>query len=264
MKILSLVENTTNCDLQVQHGLSLYIETYNHKILFDLGQEDTLFINASKRNINLTAIDTVIISHGHKDHGGALKDFLTINTQAKVYIQAKSFEPHYSIASGTKSFIGLDSSLIHHPQVILLNGNYQIDENLSLFTVTDTHRCHSIANDVLLNENGKDDFIHEQNLIIKDTYNVLIMGCGHTGIVNILEQAKTYNPKVCIGGFHLMIPRTQQTIPTQILDQIANYLQGYPNTQFYTCHCTGKEAYNYLASKLPNLHYFACGDHLEI
>lgn len=264
MKILSLVENTTKCDLEVKHGLSLYIETNTHKILFDVGPDETLFRNAKKRNINLADIDMVIISHGHHDHGGALKEFLNVNTKAKIYVQAKAFEPHYSMASGTKSSISLDASLMHHPQMVLLDGNYQIDENLFLFTVKDTHRCHSIANDVLLNNQGKDDFIHEQNLIIKDKCNVLIMGCGHTGIVNILEEAKAYHPKVCIGGFHLMIPRTHQTIPCEVLDEIATYLQGYPNMQFYTCHCTGEDAYAYLAKSLPNLSYFACGDYLEI
>lgn len=86
MKITSLVENISQCELKAKHGLSLYIETKEHKLLFDVGPDGTLFDNARKRGIDLAQIDTVIISHGHLDHAGALRDFLKLNTKAKVYI----------------------------------------------------------------------------------------------------------------------------------------------------------------------------------
>lgn len=54
MKIISLVENTTKSELKAKHGLSLYIETKKHKILFDLGPDKTLFENAVKRNIDIS------------------------------------------------------------------------------------------------------------------------------------------------------------------------------------------------------------------
>ena len=96
MKIISLVENRTKSDCKAKHGLSLYIETKTHKILFDLGSDDTLFDNAVRRNIDVSKVDTVIISHGHFDHGGALKKFLEVNSFAKIYVQKEAFEPHYS------------------------------------------------------------------------------------------------------------------------------------------------------------------------
>lgn len=70
MKITALVENKAKYGLKGKHGLSLYIETENHKILFDLGPDNTLFNNARIKGIDLSEIDTVIISHGHMDHGG--------------------------------------------------------------------------------------------------------------------------------------------------------------------------------------------------
>ena len=87
MKITALVENTTNQGWRTVHGLSLYIETPGHKILFDVGPDDTIFKNAERAGVDLAAVDTLIISHGHSDHGGALKKFLDINHRAKVYIQ---------------------------------------------------------------------------------------------------------------------------------------------------------------------------------
>lgn len=72
MKLQVLVENTSNSKTyHCVHGLSLYIETDRHKLLFDLGPGKVFFKNALKMNIDLRAVDTVVISHGHKDHGGA-------------------------------------------------------------------------------------------------------------------------------------------------------------------------------------------------
>lgn len=264
MKVTALVENTSKCDLKAEHGLSLYIETRRHKILFDLGPDRTLFENAKKRNIDLTKIDTVIISHGHLDHGGALRDFLKINSKAKVYVQRKAFEPHYTKVLFLKASVGINQTLASHPQVVLLDGDSQIDEELFLFTVKEIGKCYSPANDVLYDKNGKDRFSHEQNLIITENQSVLIMGCGHAGVVNIMDRAKSYQPKVCVGGFHLHNPISKKEISPEILNEIAQALSIYKNTQFYTCHCTGKKAFQYLSKQMPNLFYLSCGEEINI
>ena len=264
MKITALVENRSNCDLIPVHGLSLYIETERHKLLFDLGPDNTLLKNAEKRGIDLGQVDTVIISHGHFDHGGALAAFLEINHTAKVYIQRRAFEKHYSKSLGVvKVSVGLDRKLAEHPQVTLVDGEYRIDEELLLFTVSDTSRFRSTANDTLYDEQGPDGFAHEQDLLIFGERNVLVMGCGHCGIVNILERAKRYEPKVCIGGYHLMVPAAKRSVPEEILAGIAGELAGY-DMDFYTCHCTGEEAFQYLAERVPRTRYLACGDVLTI
>lgn len=264
MKITVLVENTSRCELKAKHGLSLYIETQRHKILFDLGPDRTLFDNAKKRNIDLAEIDTVIISHGHMDHGGALRDFLKIALHAKVYIQRKAFEPHYTKVLFLKFPVGIDKKLEAHPQIVLLDGDHRIDDELLLFTVNEAGECHSPANDALYDKNGRDDFSHEQDLIITEDQTVLILGCGHTGIVNIMNRAKSYQPKVCVGGFHLYDPVTKKSAPEALLDKIAEALKNCDNTRFYTCHCTGKKAFQYLSKQVPNLLYLSCGETIDI
>lgn len=264
MKITALVENKSSCELAAVHGLSLYIETERHKLLFDLGPDNTLLKNAEKRGIDLGQVDTVIISHGHSDHGGALAAFLKINHTAKVYIQRRAFEKHFSKSLGfIKVPIGLDRKLMDHPQVVLVDGEFQIDKELLLFTVSDTSRFRSTANDTLFDEQGPDGFAHEQDLLIFGERNVLVMGCGHCGVVNILERAKRYGPKVCIGGYHLMVPATKKAVPAEILAGIAGELAGY-DMDFYTCHCTGEEAFQYLAERVPRTKYLACGDVLTV
>lgn len=260
MKITALVENRSESDLKPVHGLALYIETQKHKILFDLGPDDTIFENAGKRGIALADVDTVILSHGHSDHGGALEHFLQVNKTAKIYVQKKAFEPHYSKAFFWKVSIGIEEKLQTHPQIVLLEGDYQIDNELCLFIVSQTDKCRSSANDQLYSEDGRDDFSHEQNLIIQESETVLIMGCGHAGIVNILEKAKDFHPKFCIGGYHLFSPFTKKTVSEALLYEIAEELLKYPDMRFYTCHCTGTKAYDYLRGKLKNMNYLSCGE----
>lgn len=264
MKITALVENETKCDLKSKHGLSLYIETKNHKILFDVGPDNTLFENAKARNVDLSAIDTVIISHGHMDHGGALNQFLHINSIAKIYIQRKAFEEHYSKFLFIKVNIGIDRKLEKHPQVILIDGDYRIDDELYLFTVSKTNEYHCDANNSLYTRNSKDDFSHEQNLIIQEQQTALVMGCGHTGIVNIMGKAEQYHPTLCVGGYHLFNPLTKKTVSKELLNEIVKELEKYSQTQFYTCHCTGAVAFNFLSQKLSNLFYLSCGETVEI
>ncbi|MFV0381204.1 MAG: MBL fold metallo-hydrolase, partial [Breznakia sp.] len=219
MKIIALVENTTKSELKAKHGLSLYIETLNHKILFDLGSDDTLFKNAKKRNIDISKVDVVVISHGHADHGGALDKFLAVNNTAKIYVQRKAFEPYYSKIAFFKIRIGLDASLKKSNQIVLVDGDYKIDDELILLTVSHKKRFYSPANNVLFGKDGKDDFSHEQNLIINEDVSSLIMGCGHSGVVNIMEKAKTYSPTLCVGGYHLFNPMSRKTVSTKLLDE---------------------------------------------
>lgn len=261
MKLIAMVENTAHPPLCAVHGLSLYIETEQHKILFDVGIGGALFENAKTLDIDLTQVDTVFISHGHNDHGEDLPAFLAINSTAKVYIQRTAFEGHYSLPSWTteKRDIGIDGSLVSHPQVILVEGDLKIDEELHIFQVDSTARLHSTANDTLYDEEGIDRWTHEQNLIItQGEKTALIMGCGHSGIANILDKAKGWNPSLCVGGFHLYNPTEKTTVADSLLDEIAQEMAQYP-IHYYTCHCTGEHAFQYLQHRLPKMDYLSAG-----
>ncbi len=83
--------------------MCFYIETNSHKILFDLGKNGLFIENAEKMGVNISDIDIVVISHGHIDHGGALKLFLEKNNSAKVYIRDNAFDKHYIKFLGTRN-----------------------------------------------------------------------------------------------------------------------------------------------------------------
>ena len=110
MRIVTLIENTScQASLCCEHGLSLYIETGKHRILFDAGQTGAFADNAEKLGIDLRTVDLAVLSHGHYDHGGGLKRFLEINHTAPVYLSRNAFGAYYN---GTQKYIGLDSAIV--------------------------------------------------------------------------------------------------------------------------------------------------------
>lgn len=255
MRITALVENTAAGGLRAVHGLSLHVETRQHRLLFDLGPDDTLFENARALGVSLEAVDTLILSHGHYDHGGALAAFLELNSQALVYAGQEAFEPHFGLIGAQRLPIGLDPALKAHPRVRLVPDDFQIDGELRLFSAHGGRRCLSPANGNLYGENGLDSFPHERHLLIRENTSALLMGCGHQGLLNILDKAPE-KPALCVGGYHLQMP----DMPEAAVACLAEGLRAYPDTDFYTCHCTGLEAFRALAEKVPRMRYLAGGE----
>ena len=112
-----------------------------------------------------------------------------------------------------------------------------------------------------------DTFAHEQNLIIeKDGKTLLVTGCAHNGIINILEhfqKIKGRMPDYVIGGFHLS-SRSGGNEDSDMIDRIGKYLMA-TKAKFYTCHCTGIEAYERLRSVMSNsIDYLSAGSEITI
>lgn len=258
MKITALMENITEKEnIFSEHGLSLYIEASDHKILFDMGQTEFFYKNATELNIDISLVDIAVLSHGHYDHGGGLKKFLEVNKDAKVYISPLAFLPYYN---GKGKYIGLDVSLKDESRFIYVENEKIIDTSLSVFTKNHMERPNFIGHFGLTKkEEGKyipDEFEHEQYLLIEENgRKILISGCSHKGIIDIVNWFK---PDILVGGFHI-----SKITDTKKLDEIAEALSNH-STKYYTCHCTGVEQYNYLKSKMEGLEYLSSGKTIEI
>lgn len=288
MFIKGLVENTTvNENLGTEHGLSIYIETKNHKILFDLGASSLFIENAKKLGIDLAEVDTVIISHGHADHGGGLKYFLEINKKALIYLNKDAFTKHYSLrANNVRHDISLDENLksaVFDQEIVDSNGNslaaksrfvftdnlFKIDDELTLFSGVSGEKYWPKTNSNLYGADLKpDQFKDEQNLIISEkSKKILFSGCSHNGIINIIEkfeQLEHTHADVTIGGFHLSSPGLGITEDERVIKIIAKELD-FRGMKYYTCHCTGLEVYKKLKDILgDNLEYLAAGTVIEI
>lgn len=258
IKITVLVEDTKNENLPSAHGLSLYIETPESKILFDMGQDELFWKNAETLGIDLSAVDTAVISHGHYDHGGGLSAFLNNNKNGKVYIRENAFGDYYSTSRGEVRYIGLDKQLKANDRLILTApGITQISSNLILFSNVESKELCPNSNSVLWKktENGlvNDNFEHEQNLIIKSGNRfILVGGCAHNGIINIEKKAREimgFAPDFTISGFHMSIPGSGRSEKSDFVQQAANRLSK-SKTIRYTCHCTGSASYEILKQVL--------------
>ncbi|WP_296561709.1 MBL fold metallo-hydrolase [uncultured Acetobacterium sp.] len=273
MKIVTLAENTSvSEEFRSEHGLSLYIETETHKLLFDVGASSLFAENAEKLGVDLSEVDTLIISHGHYDHGGGLKTFMEINDKAAIYLNGQAFENHFSKRANGQAYIGLDQELFCNPRFIFLANDFVIDDELCIFANVQGQRCRSTANaDLLMEKDGQlmaDDFCHEQNLIIREKNQlVLVAGCAHRGIVNILDHmAINYDlqPTVVIGGFHLYNRSQKKPEAKELIEEIGNALKK-TEAVYYTCHCTGKEPYQILRTMLgEQVNYLATGSRVSL
>ena len=135
MRIINLVENEPgNSGCEAAHGLSFYGETKNHKLLFDSSPSDIVIRNAKMLGVDLTAVDTVILSHGHYDHSGGILPFVELNTKAKIYMQQNAGGDYYAFDGEEQGFryIGIDKKILLLPQVQLLKGDTKIDDELHL------------------------------------------------------------------------------------------------------------------------------------
>ena len=249
MKLTVLSENTSVSEsLESEHGLSIYIETTGHHILFDTGAGCIFKRNAEKLGVDLATVDLLVISHGHYDHGGGLRTFLEVNSRAKIFIHKQAFEAHYSKRPEGVASIGLDETLLPNERFVFCGDQAVIDENIEIFSRVKAKRLFPSCNAMLLMKRGDefvpDDFAHEQNLVIQqDGKTMLIAGCAHKGIVNIVDACKDrlgQYPDYFVGGFHLTGQRGNQSETPDVVDAIGEYLASMP-ARYYTCHCTGKE-----------------------
>ena len=251
MKLITLIENTTCANnLACEHGLSLYLETGDHKILFDMGQSGAFADNAEKLGVDLSRVDFALLSHGHYDHGGGISRFLEINSSAPIYVNQYAFQPHFN---ATGKDIGLDPGL-PKDRIRFVEESLSLSPGITLQTVpfppTDTAGM-TVCN------GQPEDFRHEQYLLLEEAgKRILISGCSHKGIVAIAEH---FRPDILVGGFHFM-----KTTDEDILHNAAQRLLALDCT-YYTGHCTGETQFDFLKTILGDrLHAISTGSHPEL
>ena len=252
MIIKTLLENEALSDeFLTEHGLSLYIETKERKIVFDTGATNKFIMNAKTLDVNLRLADMAILSHGHYDHGGGLLDFLDMNKDAYVYVQKGAFKGHGSLEENEEiTDAGLDIEIKENERVKIVEEDIFFDDDLILFSHIKGKELVPRGNDTLLMKTEdkweKDDFEHEQNLIIREGRNrVIIVGCSHKGIVNILNAAQEISDLPIthvLGGFHLYDLDLNSIEDMEFLKDVADRLLE-SNAIFYTGHCTGRDQY---------------------
>ncbi len=274
MKIVTLLENTSNRPgLAAARGLSLYVETAARKVLFDMGPDATFLENARTLGVDLSAVDTAVLSHGHSDHGGGLAAFCALNDKAKIYLRRQALGAYYAVLPGQEpNYIGLPETKALAERFVFTGDREARGGGLTLFSGVEDHQSLRAVAPKLQERTGEgfrpDGFAHEQHLLVEEGGKAaLLMGCGHLGIVNTLraaEQRLGRRPDVVFGGFHLfeLVPDSEEA--TRLIAATAEIL-AEGNTVYYTGHCTGDWAYARLHEVLgERLRPMDCGASAEL
>ena len=256
MKIITLMEDkAASGEFCAERGLSQYIETEHHKILFDMGPSGSFVENAAKLGVDLGEVDIAVLSHGHSDHGGGLKTFCTVNGKAVVYARAEAFEKYYAVLPGKEpNYIGLEDGLEPLSDRIkaTVPGQKLDDELTFLGEVANTFAWTPFVPKLQRKTAEgfvQDEYRHEQHLLVEsEGKTALFAGCAHGGIVNIVRAAEETlgkRPDVVFAGFHLfeLDPNDPQSMEN--LTAVAEELSR-GDTVYYAGHCTGDWAFEVL------------------
>ena len=264
MKWTVLVDNRTNDSaLATEHGLSILLETEEHRILLDTGASDMFIRNAECLGVDLSTVDHVFISHGHSDHAGGLPYFLEINKTAKTIVSPEAISGKFYSRRRYLHSITAEWPVVDSDRLLLVNETCTIADGIHVIAhIPKTHPI-SKANQNLyvLNANGDfihDDFRHELALYVDG---LLFTGCAHSGLENILA-ACPYPVKTVVGGFHLLDNYETKEELLALAHRLSIY---YPHTQFYTSHCTGDSVFMVMQSVMTDqMHAFSCGTIVEL
>lgn len=272
MKIITLIENTAgNTGLLCEHGLSVYIETGKHKVLVDAGASAQVLENAKALGVDLTQVDTLVLSHGHYDHSGGILPFAELNPSAEIYMQNSAVLEYVSTSHGNEHYIGIDQKILELPKLKLFTMEegeiFKIDEELQIFSGITGKRLSPNGNKTLFQRiNGemiRDSFVHEECLaVFAEGKKLLFSGCAHNGIVNILDRYQELygcDPDYVFSGFHMMKDDEYNEDDISIIRGTAEELKK-KHTVYYSGHCTSQAGFDLLKEILGDqLHYMHSG-----
>lgn len=259
MKIITLIENhgdQANPTLKAEHGVSFYVEIGDHIYLSDVGQSGNFAENAEKLGVDLSRVEALAISHYHYDHGGGLARFIEENESAAIYLR-QSLEADYLAVDAPDSirFIGLDRGLLkqHEDRIIYVDNNQEIAPGFHILTEISANFPKPHGDERLkMRFEGvtkPDTFEHEMVTVLEeDQALVILTGCAHNGVLNMIASAKNAFPdkkiKAVIGGFHL------NREDDDTVREVGKILLDFDIPMVVTGHCTGDHAVGILKEVL--------------
>jgi len=263
VRITTLSENTANYGFLGEWGLSILVEAEGLKILVDTGLSFSAVHNAQKMGIDLSTIDRIMLSHGHADHTGGLREVLKITGEMEVIAHPDIWTAKYVRRNQeTAQYIGvpfpreeLESlgarfNLAREP--VRITDNIMTSGEIPMVTVYE-----QLENNLLIMKDSvfqQDPLADDLALIINTDFGlVVILGCAHRGIVNTLRHAQKLTGQelvyAAIGGTHLF-RASDERIEQTIVD-----LKDIGIQKLGVSHCTGFRASARLAQEFEDVFF---------
>ena len=253
MKLTALMENASiRPDCCAEHGLSVLIETERHTVLFDAGASENFARNAEALGVDLRRVEAAVLSHGHNDHSGGMIEFFRLNPTAPLYVR-DSFDLKHFNRKGKD--ISIAPELSASPRIVRVSTErLELNEQMTIVHwggqpgVRAIDTCGMTAETAPGSALTPEQFDHEQYLLVAEgEKRVLLTGCSHRGILNIMHWARSEGVQTVIGGFHFKdVPEAEYE---SRLGDAAAELKKYPVT-YSSCHCTGDAPFAYLKERL--------------
>jgi len=271
LRIITLSENVANRgEFLAEWGLSILIETDEMNILFDTGRGISTSYNADTLGIDLNKVDKIVLSHGHSDHTGGLRQVLRRIKKNEIEIIAHPdiWSVRYNLRQGQPDrFTGIPFqrqnletfgaifNLTTKP--VKITGDIMTTGEIPMVTSFEDVIYSSGPTRLIKKDTGlePDKFLDDQAIIINTEQGlVVITGCAHHGIINTLYHAQQLTGvkaiHAVIGGAHLVDAseeRIRKTIAA--LKELNVHKLGL-------CHCTGMPAVALMAREFGDKFFF--------
>ena len=264
IRITTLSENTANYGYLAEWGLSILVEVDGLRILMDTGLSFSAVHNAQLMGIDLTTIDRIVLSHGHADHTGGLREVLRRRGEVEVIAHPDIWAPKYVRRDGEteEQYIGIP---FVRAELESLGAHFNLvrepvritDRIITTGEIPMLSGYEEIENNLFVKEAGvlqPDRLADDLALVIDTDFGlIVILGCAHRGIINTLRHAQRLTGKelvyAVIGGTHLLRASDEH------IEQTIADLKEMGIQRLGVSHCTGFHASARLAQEFEGIFF---------
>lgn len=242
-----LVDNSAGPGCGAEHGLSIVVETDDTCLLFDSGQSSLFKSNAQSLGIDLNRIELAVLSHGHYDHGNGFEYF----AGRRLICHPEIFIRRYREKNGTYIGLSYDRQQAEAWFDLQLSARpAKLSDSVTFLGQIPRLNDFEAKQTLFYDEAGQPDFVPDDSAIVAETAKglVVIAGCSHSGICNIVDYAFTVTGRndiaAVIGGFHL-----KEGSPA--IEPTMSYLKSRNIKLLMPCHCVDASVIQLIHAEMP-------------